>query len=85
MNAVRALQETRRSETQSLQQEMRQKRQALRQLLQETNPNPSDVGNATLALKESRTRMREINQRFVASLKGLLTPQQLQQLPKRLQ
>jgi Spy/CpxP family protein refolding chaperone len=85
MNAVRALQETRRSETQSLQQEMRQKRQTLRQLLQETNPNPSDVGNATLALKESRTRTREINQRFVASLKGLLTPQQLQQLPKRLQ
>jgi hypothetical protein len=53
--------------------------------LQETNPNPSDVGNATLALRESRTRMRDINQRFTSGLKSLLTPEQLQQLPKRRQ
>jgi Spy/CpxP family protein refolding chaperone len=84
-NALRALQETRRAETQSLQQELQRKRQTLRQLLQETNPNPSDVGNATLALRESRTRMRDINQRFTSGLKSLLTPEQLQQLPKRRQ
>ena len=84
-NALRALQETRRAETQTLQQELQQKRQTLRQLLQETNPNPSDVGNATLALRESRTRMRDINQRFTSGLKSLLTPEQLQQLPKRRQ
>jgi Spy/CpxP family protein refolding chaperone len=83
MNGVRALQETRRAETQSLQQEMQQKRQALRRLLQETNPNATDVGNATLALNETRERMREINQRFASGLKSLLTPEQLQQLPKR--
>ena len=84
-NALRALQETRRAETQTLQQELQQKRQTLRRLLQETNPNPSDVGNATLALRESRTRMRDINQRFTSGLKSLLTPEQLQQLPKRRQ
>src|SRR5262249_53948657 len=42
MNGVRALQETRRTEMQSLRQEMQPKRQALRQLLQQPNPNPTD-------------------------------------------
>jgi Spy/CpxP family protein refolding chaperone len=83
MNGVRALQETRRTEMQSLRQEMQPKRQALRQLLQQPNPNPTDVGNATLAMKENRERVREINQRFMAGVKGMLTPDQLQQLPKR--
>ena len=84
MNGIRALQENRRGETSALRQEMRQKRQALRQLMQAPNPNPNDVGNATLALKESRERMRDIHQRFAAGIKGLLTPEQARQLPKRL-
>jgi Spy/CpxP family protein refolding chaperone len=85
MNGIRALQENRRKETQSLRPEVQQKRQTLRQLLQQPNPNPSDVGNATLALKESRSRMRDINQRFASGIKGLLTPDQVQKLPKRFQ
>jgi len=85
MNGVRALEENRRKEMQSLQQETQPKRQALRQLLQQPNPNPTDVGNATLALKGTRERMRDINQRFMSGVKGLLTPEQLQSLPKRLQ
>jgi Spy/CpxP family protein refolding chaperone len=85
MNGLRALQENRRRETESLQQEMRQKRQALRQLMQEANPNPNEVGNATLALRETRQRIREVNQRFLSGTKGLLTPDQLQRLPRRLQ
>ena len=83
-NGLNALQENRRKEVGSLQQEIRQKRQALRQLLQQANPNPTEIGNATLAMKETRERMRDINQRFTAGLKGLLTPDQLQQFPKRL-
>ena len=62
MNGIRALQETRRAELQSLRQEIQPKRQALRQLLQQPNPSPTDVGNATLAIKSTRERMREINQ-----------------------
>ena len=85
MNGIRALQENRRKEAQSLRQETQQKRQTLRQLMQQTNPNPTDVGNATLALKESRDRMRDVNQRFESGLKGLLTPDQVQKLPKRFQ
>jgi hypothetical protein len=36
-------------------------------------------------MKETRQRMRDINQRFMSGVKGLLTPDQLQKLPKRLQ
>jgi Spy/CpxP family protein refolding chaperone len=85
MNGLQALEENRLKETETLQQEMQQKRQALRQLLQQPNPNANEVGNATLALKELRGRNREINQRFTSGIKGLLTPDQLQKLPKRLQ
>ena len=83
-NGVQALVENRRKEMASLQQELQQKRQALGQLLRQSNPNANDVGNAALALKEVRGRRREINQRLESGIKGLLTPDQLQKLPKRL-
>jgi Spy/CpxP family protein refolding chaperone len=85
MNSIRALEETRKKEMESLRQEVQPKRQALRQLLQQPNPNPNDVGNAAIALRDTRGREREVNQRFTAGVKGLLTPDQLQNLPKRLQ
>jgi len=83
MNGIRALEENRRKEMESLRQEVQPKRQALRQLLQQPNPNPTDVGNATLALRDTRQRTRDINQRYMSGVKGLLTPEQLQMLPKR--
>jgi len=85
MDGIRALQENRQKEMQGLRQEMQPERKALRQLLQQPNPNPADVGNATLALRGTREKAREINQRFVSGVKGLLTPDQIQKLPKRLQ
>src|SRR5262249_14841483 len=84
MNGLRALEENRQKEMQALREALQPKRQALRQLLQQPNPNPTDVGNATLALKQERERTRDINQRFISGLKGLLTPEQQQRLPKRL-
>jgi Spy/CpxP family protein refolding chaperone len=85
MNGMHALEETRKKEMESLLQEVQPKRQALRQLLQQPNPNPNDVGNAAIALRDTRGREREVNQRFTAGVKGLLTPDQLQNLPKRFQ
>jgi Spy/CpxP family protein refolding chaperone len=85
MQGIRALQETRRTEMASLRQDLKPKRQALRQLLQGTNPNPTDVGNATLALQGSRAKVRDINRNFISGVKALLTPDQLQKLPKRFQ
>jgi Spy/CpxP family protein refolding chaperone len=85
VNGIRGLQENRQKEMQALRQEMRPERKALRQLLQQPSPNPTDVGNATLAMRGTREKAREINQKFVAGVKGLLTPDQIQKLPKRLQ
>jgi Spy/CpxP family protein refolding chaperone len=84
MNGVRALQEQRQKEIQSLRQQTQPERQTLRHLLRQPNPNPTDVGNATLALKGTRGQMHDINQRFLSGFKALLTPDQLQKLPKRL-
>ena len=85
VDGIRALQENRQKEMQALRQEAQPERKALRQLLQQANPNPTDVGKATLAMKGTREKAREINQKFVAGVKGLLTPDQIQKLPKRLQ
>jgi Spy/CpxP family protein refolding chaperone len=85
VDGIRALQENRQKQMQALRQEMQPERKALRQLLQQPNPNPTDVGNATLAMRGTREKAREINQKFVAGVKGLLTPDQIQKLPKRLQ
>src|SRR5215471_14481166 len=85
VNGIRGLEETRRKEMDSLRQEVQPKRQALRQLLQQPNPNPNEVGNAAIALRDTLGRVREINQRFTSGVKGLLTPEQLQNLPKRFQ
>jgi Spy/CpxP family protein refolding chaperone len=85
MDGVRALQENRKKDLEERPAEVRQKRQALRQLMDQPNPNPSDVGNAALRLNESRETLRGINQRFISGFKGLLTPDQRQKLPKRLQ
>jgi len=85
VDGIRALQDTRQKEMQALRQEIQPERKALRQLLQQANPNPTDVGNATLAMRGTREKAREINQKFVSGVKGLLTPEQLQKLPKRLQ
>ena len=82
VNGIRALAGNRRREMDSLRQEMRQKSQALRALMQQLNPNPTDVGNATLALKEVRERGRAIQERFMTGVKGLLTPEQQNALPK---
>jgi Spy/CpxP family protein refolding chaperone len=83
LSGIRALDENRRKEMEPLRQELRQKKQTLRQMMEAANPNPADVGNATLSLKDTRERARDINQRFMSGLKGLLTPEQQQKLPKR--
>jgi len=84
MNGIRALQENRRKEMESLRQEMAPKRQALRDLMKQGNPNPNEVGNLMLELRQGqRQKTQDINQRFNSGLQSILTPEQLQQLPKR--
>jgi Spy/CpxP family protein refolding chaperone len=84
-NQFQELVEKRRVEMQSLRQESKPERKALKQLLRQSNPNPNEVGNATIALRDNTLEQkRDINQRFIAGVKGILTPEQLRALPKRL-
>jgi hypothetical protein len=85
MNGIHALQEKRRMEIESLRHEIKPQKQALRQLLRQPSPNPTDVGKAALGLRDNtQDQMRDINQRFFSGVKELLTPEQLRRLPKRL-
>src|SRR5690349_974116 len=56
LDGIRALQDNRQKEMQALRQEIQPERKALRQLLQQPNPNPTDVGNATLAMRGTREK-----------------------------
>lgn len=84
INGIRALTENRQKEMDQLEKDLMQKRQALRSLMRQRNANPSDIGNATLELKETRERAKSINQRFLDGVKSLLSADQQQRLPKRL-
>lgn len=80
VSGIKALAENRRKEMESLQQEVRGKRQALRSLMQQSNPNPTEIGNAALSMKETRQRARAIQERFQSGVKALLTPEQQNQI-----
>ena len=81
---LRALREGNRTQRQTLMQDTRQKAQALRDLLSQANPNPTDVGNAALALKQARARARELRQQTMKNFRNNLTPEQLKQFRPRL-
>jgi hypothetical protein len=84
MSGIRSLEENRRKDLESLRQEMAPKRQQLRDLLKQGNPNPNDVGSLMLQLRQDeRQRTKDINQRFTSGVQSLLTPEQLQKLPKK--
>ena len=74
---LRGILDSRRQETQSLAQEMKSKAQDLKNLMQQTSPNPADVGNAALAVKALRQRMQSIRQGFQSEFKAILRSDQV--------
>jgi len=78
--AMKALREGNRAQRQALEQETRQKAQALRELMSQTDPNPAEVGNAVLALKQARTRSRELREQTMSNFRNSLTPDQQKSL-----
>jgi Spy/CpxP family protein refolding chaperone len=73
----KAIVQSNRTQRQTIGQDARQKAQSLHSLRARNNPNPTDVGNAVLALKQARSQAREMRQQTVEKLKGTLTPDQL--------
>ncbi len=80
VTAIQALLQTEQTRTQALRTEIQGKRSALNALLNATAPNPTDVGNAAIALHVSEQKLPAERTYFISQLKMLLTGDQQQKL-----
>ena len=80
VTAIQALLQTEQTRAQALRTEIDQKRTALEALLNATAPNPTDVGNAAIALHVSEKKLPAERDWFITELKKLLTGDQQQKL-----
>jgi Spy/CpxP family protein refolding chaperone len=80
VTAIQALLQTRATRAQALRTEIGQKRTALDTLLNAATPNPTDVGNAAIALSVSEKKLPAERDWFIGELKKLLTGDQQQKL-----
>lgn len=76
VEAVKALMQTREQRARAIFTEIAQKRQALDALLDAASPNPTNVGNAAIALHDSEKKMAAERDWFITELKKLLTGEQ---------
>ena len=80
VTAIQALLQTRETRAEAIRTEIQQKRTALETLLNATTPNPTDVGNAAIALRVSERKLIAERDWFITELKKLLTGDQQQKL-----
>ena len=80
VTAIQALLQTRDTRAQALRTEIGQKRTAVETLLNAATPNPTDVGNAAIALRASEKKLLAERDWFITELKKLLTGDQQQKL-----
>jgi len=80
VTAIQALEQTERTRIQAIMTDVRQKRQALDALLNAASPNPTDVGNAAIALHAAEAKLSPERDNFLTQLKSLLTGDQQQKL-----
>ncbi len=59
---LKALVQANKPNRQAIRQEIQQKVQALRNLRAQANPNPTELGNAMLALRAARGRVQQLRQ-----------------------
>ena len=77
VNSLKALVQSNKAQRQAIAQDARQKAQTLRSLMAQSNPNPTDLGNAALALREARKRGQALREQTLNSFKSYLTPDQI--------
>ena len=80
IDQLKQIREANQSQRQAITQEMQQKRHALRELMAQSSPDPAQVGNAMLGLKDAQKRSQQLRQQAMESFKRSLTPDQLQKL-----
>jgi len=76
----KAIREGNKAQREAIMQEMRQKRQALQELRSQTNPDPTQLGNAMLALRDTQKSVQQFQEQSMESFKRTLTPDQLKKL-----
>jgi Spy/CpxP family protein refolding chaperone len=77
IGSLKAIREANKPQREAIRAELRQKAQTLRSVMSQANPNPTDVGNAMLALKEVRGRAQQLREQAMNSFSSSLTAEQL--------
>ena len=80
VTAIQTLAETEKTRVQAIMTDTRQKRQAFEALLNAASPNPTDVGNAAIALHAAQSKLPGERDYYLSELKKLLTGDQQQKL-----
>ena len=77
---LKSLREANKPQRQAIMQDVRQKRQSLRSLMAQSNPDANQVGSAVLALKDSQKQAQQLRQQSLEKFKSVLTTDQLKKL-----
>jgi len=80
VTAIQTLSQTEKTRVQAIMTDIHQKRQTLEALLNAASPNPTDVGNAAIALHAAQSKIQGERDYFISELKKLLTGEQQQKL-----
>ena len=80
VEAVNNLSQNEKTRVQTIMTDIQQKRQLLNTLLNAASPNPTDVGNAAIALHAAEAKLAPERDYFLSQLKTLLTGEQQQKL-----
>ena len=76
VNNLKSIRQANRTQRQNTAQDTRQKREALKNLMAQSNPNPTELGNAVLALKQARGQAQQLRQQALNNFKNSLTADQ---------
>ena len=80
VQAITNLAQSERTTVQAIMTDIQQKRQTLDGLLNAASPNPTDVGNAAIALHASEGKIAAERNAFISQVKAQLTGEQQQKL-----
>jgi len=76
VTSIRSAVEAQRPALKAMFQDVKGKREALKAVATASNPNPTTVGNAFLALRTSEANLKAGRQKLQASIRNILTPDQ---------
>ena len=76
VGSIQALFQAQQQKVQAIMTDVNQKRQTLDSLLNAASPNPTDVGNAAIAVHTAEKQMQALHDAFLADLKNQLTADQ---------